>query len=494
MSKNLISRLLIVAVVASAGGVAVAQDELAAGATEAVAAVDWLNWDQGPAGFLMTKDDEKEWKKISSEAEARAFVELFWAKRNPDPAQPFNPFRAQFDSRVRYADENFSSEGRRGALSDRGRVLIVLGPPHLAENRAPTETVERMDDQAFGSDEVRGNAALWLYEPSRMPPELKIKASQVLYVFYEDRPGTNNFTLDRSHRDATMALRVLTRAPEGYVLHPKMTSVPKPVAVPGAVAASPAHLDWLAVPAPPLNDRVVILAEPGVADAGHRPWWVHIELPEDAPKLDLLAGQVKSADGEVLSTFEKPAEPVEFQGHSFYHLTFPLAVGDYKVEVVGASAGEPQVVYAEDVTVPEAPEGTWLSEVIVGLHAEQKDDALLGSAYCLGRLHVLPLTGTEVTRKNEISYFGFFVRPTEAAEGRAAINSTAQLRRDGRRFGRPLDLPMQAVQVADEVYVYANSLNLAALPEIGEYTLVIEVTDPATETAVSREVTLNVME
>jgi GWxTD domain-containing protein len=481
-------------VLASVATVAVGQDELAAAAGEAAAEVDWLRWDESPAGFLMTKDEIKDWRKVTTEAEARDFVELFWAKRNPDPAQPFNPFKAQFESRVRYADENFSYEGRRGALTDRGRVLVVMGPPHMAENRAPTETVERMDDQAFGSDEVRGNAVLWMYDPARLPEEMKIKGTRMLYVFYEERLGTNNYVLDRSHREATLGVRALSKAPEAYVLHPKLTTVPKPVAVPDARAANPAHLDWLAVPSPPLNEQAIILAEPGLADADHRPWWLHIELPGDAPKLDLLAGRVKDASGEVLSTFEKPVTPVEFKGYSIYHLTFPLEAGDYRIEVAGASGGEPQLVYAEDVTIPEAPEGTWLSDIIVGLHAEEKEDAMLGSAYCLGRLHVLPMTGTEVTRADEVSYFGYFVRPTEVSEGRAPLASKAQLKRDGRRFGRPLEMPVQAVQVSDQVYVYANSLNLAALPETGEYTLTFTVTDPATETSVEREVTINVTE
>ena len=482
------------AVVASMAGIVNAQDELAAVATGVTTTVDWLRWDEDPAGFLMTKDDVKEWKQVTSEAQAKAFVDLFWAKRNPDPAQPFNPFKAQFDSRVRFADDNFSSEGKRGALSDRGRVLLVMGPPHLVENRAPTDTVQGMENQSFGTDEVQGNAVLWMYDPSRLPPEFKIKGTRLLFTFYEERVGTNIFVLDRSHRDATMALRTLTKAPETYVLHPKLTTVPKPVAVPNAVAADPAHLDWLAIPAPPLNDQAIFLAEAGLADAAHRPWWVQIELPDTAPALDLLAGQVKTPDGQVISTFEKPVTPVNFQGFSFYHLTFPLEAGNYRIEVVGAAGGEPQVVYAEDVTVPEAAEGTWLSDIIVGLHAEQKGDALLGSAYCLGQLHVLPLTGTDVTRKNEVSYFGFFVRPTQSSDGRAALTSRVQLKRDGRRFGRPLDMPLEAVQVAEDVFVYANSLNLAALPEIGEYTLVFEITDPATEMTVSREVTLSVTE
>ncbi len=495
MRINLFVFAMIIAVFASFATTATAQEEMAAGRTAAAAASDPLHWDEGPAGFLMTKDDTKEWKKITTEAKAEEFIELFWAKRNPDPSQPFNTFKAQFESRVRYADDNFSYEGKSGALTDRGRVLIVMGPPHQSERRAPTETIQRMDDMASGTDEVRAAAAMWAYDPARLPPSLKIKGSRLLFVFYEEKAATNNFVLDRSHQDATMGMRALAKAPETFVLHPKLTEVPKPVAVPGATTAAAAHLDWLAVPSAPWTDRAVILSLLGVADAGHRPWWLHVELPSDAPSLDLFAGRVVSADGTVLSTFEKEVDPLDFEGHSAYHLTFPLEAGTYRIEVVGAAGPEPQVVYGEDVTIPEVNvEGTWLSDIIVGLYAEQKDDALLGSAYCLGQLHVLPMSSSEVTRKNEVSFFGFFLRPQESADGKAAIGSTIQLKRDGKRFGRPLDLPMEAIQVSDDVYVYANGINLGALPETGEYTMILTVTDPSTELSVVREVEINVTE
>ncbi len=120
-----------------------AQDEPVQAETENV-----LEWDKSPAGFLMTKDEEKEWKKISTEAEARAFIELFWAKRNPDPTSAFNPFKADFENKVRYADEQYTWDKQRGALTDRGRVLILMGAPHYSENRFPTETIENVLDDS----------------------------------------------------------------------------------------------------------------------------------------------------------------------------------------------------------------------------------------------------------------------------------------------------------------------------------------------------------
>ena len=191
-----VAATLIVALAVIPG--AVAQDAAASPEPESL-----LEWDKGPAGFLLTKDEEKEWKKVSTEAEAKAFIDLFWAKRNPNPASAFNPFKADFDNRVRYADEQYSHEKGRGALTDRGRVLILMGPPHYSENRFPTETVERIADRSVGTDEVRANAKLWFYDPQQMPEEFKIKGSRLIFTFYEEKAESNYFTLDRSHQEAT---------------------------------------------------------------------------------------------------------------------------------------------------------------------------------------------------------------------------------------------------------------------------------------------------
>jgi GWxTD domain-containing protein len=496
MRRNLIAFSVSIAILASCAVVTVAQDDMAGSQGTAETAWDWKAWDSSPEGYLLTKQEKKDWKKITTEAQAKRFVELFWVQRNPDPAQPFNTFKAQFESRVRFADDNFSYEGRRGSLTDRGKVLILMGPPHQAESRAPTETVESMDDAAAGTDEARANAALWLYDPARLPEGFSAKGSRLLFIFYENRLGSNNFTLDRSHQEATISMRTLSKAPEAYLLHPKLNTIPKPVSVPGGRSATAAHLAWLEGPDTPFDDKAIVLSEPGVADAGrHRPWWLHVELPADAPKLDLFAGQVVSPDGEVLSTFETTAEPRPIGDNSAYHLTFPLRAGDYMIELVGSANEVPQVAYSAEVSVPEVPvEGTWMSPIWFGLEAEVEDGAMLGEAYCFGRLHLMPLTKPDVTREHEISYFGFVVRPGASENNEAQMKCRIELKRDGKRMGRPLDMPLVAFQVADDLFVYANSIALAALPELGEFSLGFTITDAGSEVAVEREVAINITE
>ena len=468
--------------------VTMSQDE-----PELAEAESLLEWDKSPAGFLLTKDEQKEWKTISTEAEARAFIELFWAKRNPDPASAFNPFKADFENKVRYADEQYTWDKKRGALTDRGRVLIVMGVPHYSENRFPTETVERIEDRAVGTDEVRANAKLWYYDPQQLPDGFKAKGSRLIFTFYEEKVESNNFTLDRSHQEATMAMRAMSRAPDVYVLHPNLTEVPKPVSIPGGETPTAAQLAWCDAESAPLDDQLLVVAEVGVADPGNRPFWLHLELPADAPALDVLAGRVSTTDGVVASTFQIPAEAKATTTGKAYHLTFPLNPGSYKVEVAGASGGAAQILWSDEVVIPPTSmEGTWMTPLMLGLSVVQEEEWQLGSPFGYGALHLMPLTETALPGQTELSYFGHVIRPGLNDAGETELEVKVTLKMDGKRLGRPLTMTLPTASIVDDLYIYANSINLAALPQAGTYKLEFKVTDTIADVSVERDVVLDI--
>ncbi len=467
---------------------AMAQDE-----PELVETENVLAWDESPAGYLMTKDEQKEWKQLSTEAEARDFIELFWARRNPDPTSAFNPFKADFENKVRYADEQYTWEKKRGALTDRGRVLILMGAPHYSENRFPTETVEHIEDRAVGTDEVRANAKLWYYDPQQLPEGFKLKGSRLLFTFYEEKPESNNFILDRSHQNATMALRAMSKAPDVYLLNPDLTEVPKPVSIPGGEAPTAAQLAWLDAGSAALDDQLLVVAEVGVADPGNRPFWLHLELPADAPVLDVLAGRVSGTDGVVGSTFQIPAKAMATTAGRAYHLTFPLNPGAYKIEVAGGAAGSAQVLWSDMVVIPPTSmEGTWMTPIMFSLSVVKEDEWQLGSPFGYGALHLMPLTQTSLPSQTELSYFGHVIRPGLNDAGEPELEVRVTLKMDGQRLGRPLIIPLPTVAIVDGLYVYANSINLAALPQTGTYKFEFKVTDKISEVSVERDVELDV--
>jgi GWxTD domain-containing protein len=461
---------------------------------EAQLSEQYADWADGPEGFLLTKKERKEWRKIETDAQAERFIELFWARRNPDPSSPFNPFRAEFESKVRFADENFGFGDTRGALSERGRVLILMGRPDSRQVRGidgapPTGAVSG----ATGA--VENSTEAWFYNPANLPEGFKVKGAQLYFLFYEERFGSNAFELDRTNRESFKAMNALSRAPEVYLLHPSLKEVPKPVSVAGGAPASPDHLAWLDGGDAPFDDVAIVLSELGVSDSTNRPLWIHLELPPDAPQLDLLAGRVRGSNGEVVSNFEIEAMPLKGQLGAAYHLTFLLEEGSYTVDIVGAAGAEPQLkqsLPAEITTIPE--EGTWLSPMWLGIDVTPNPEAAHGTAFTVGGWHLTPLTGPELTRASEVAYFGFLVRPVLDEEGTVDLSSEVQLMRDGRRLGRPLTVPLDTSRISEDLYMYGNSIGFAGLPETGTYDVQFRITETISDTSIERQVSIEIIE
>jgi GWxTD domain-containing protein len=461
---------------------------------EAQLSGEFADWADGPEGFLLTKKEKKEWAKIKTDEAAEQFIELFWAKRNPEPNNPFNPFRAEFESKVRFADENFGYGKHRGALSARGQVLILMGRPDRRQVRG-IDGAPSVDIGSGETGDVENNTETWYYDPSKLPAGFKAKGAQLYFLFYEERLDSNAFELDRTNRESFKAMSALSRAPEVYLLHPNLKEVPKPISIAGGMTASAAHLAWLDAGEAPFDDVAIVFSELGVADSVNRPLWVHLELPPDAPDLDLLVGRVKGSEGEVLSNFEIAPTPIAGQYGTVYHLSFPLAVGPYMVDIVGAAAGEPQLIQsiaAEITPVPD--EDSWLSPVWLGTGVTPNPDAMMGEAFTVGGWHLTPISGPELTRASEITYFGFVVRPALNEEGAVELESTVQLQRDGKPYGRPLIVPLDPSRVGEDLYMYGNSIGLSGVPEAGPYEFEFTITEKISDTSSKRLVSVEIAE
>jgi GWxTD domain-containing protein len=462
---------------------------------EAQLSDEYEEWADGPAGFLLTKKEKKLWSKISTDAEAEQFIELFWAQRNPDPASTFNPFRAEFDSKVRFAEENFSYKGHSGAATDRAKVLILMGKPEGIQVRAASASVVGIDSSSGTGDEVQGETHVWVYNPTKMPPSLKIKGAELFFMFYEEKLNSNNFTLDRSARESFKGLSALADAPDVYLLHPNLKEIPKPISIEGGAPAPPAHLAWLDAGEAPFNDIAIVISELGVSDSAHRPLWIHLELPPDSPELDLLAGRVTDSGGEVVSNFEIAATPLPGQNGTAYHLAFPLAEGSYSIDIAGAAGSEPQLVANLSTEVAAVPEeGTWMSPIWLGTGVTANPEAKLGDAFTIGGWHLTLLSGPEVTRESEITYFGFVVRPVLDENGAVRIRSRIRLKKDGKPLGRALEVPLDSSRILGDLYMYGNSIGLSAIPEIGSYEFEFEITETNSDSSAERSVTVEITE
>jgi GWxTD domain-containing protein len=129
-----------------------------------------LDFPNSPAQWLMTKQEKAAWRNVKSLDEAQRLIDLFWARRDPTPGTPRNEFHEEFDSRVLGADATFTTEKTRGALTDKGRVMILLGPPVGFSDEAHKlhETGVRTSDGTGGGAHELAGKQIFTYPNGRM--------------------------------------------------------------------------------------------------------------------------------------------------------------------------------------------------------------------------------------------------------------------------------------------------------------------------------------
>jgi GWxTD domain-containing protein len=88
---------------------------------------EFNEWRNGPVQWIMTSQEKRQWKELKSDADASRFIDLFWARRDPTVGTPQNEALDEFDTRVRFADRHFAEGKLSGSMTDKGRVLVILG-------------------------------------------------------------------------------------------------------------------------------------------------------------------------------------------------------------------------------------------------------------------------------------------------------------------------------------------------------------------------------
>ena len=79
--------------------------------------------------YIAVKNEINQYKSLDSLSAKREFLYNFWSARNPNPGSARNDYKEEYMKRVAFANENFSRAGRKGYLTDRGRVLLLYGEP-----------------------------------------------------------------------------------------------------------------------------------------------------------------------------------------------------------------------------------------------------------------------------------------------------------------------------------------------------------------------------
>lgn len=175
-------------------------------------------WFEGPVHWLMLPAEAREFRGVRTNRQALDYIEEFWRRRDPTPEDPENPFRERFFRRVEAADRLYAERGRRGSLTDRGRVLILFGPPPILRYRQKAVPALEPDPQHARS-EVRTRwmtQEVWVYPRHELePPQQRLLeeeggAAEIAFVFVVEPRRTY---LEEGEGHLALAVHAAVRSP-----------------------------------------------------------------------------------------------------------------------------------------------------------------------------------------------------------------------------------------------------------------------------------------
>lgn len=462
--------------------------------TSAELSQSYKDWPLTPAGFLLTKEERKAYEKIATDAEAQAFIELFWAKRDPDLNTPVNEYRLEFDRRVAAADKQFSTEKVKGSVSDRGRVLLLLGRPtrRLMPSAGSSADSTRPDESLGGY----GAAEVWKYAKQVLPKE--VKPDEVEFVFAETRPRAGDFPLDRGDRRNSIGAKLLLEVPELLVHNPKLTEPPKLGMLPGSRAASAGELAVFSVAERPWPQGAEVVSTAGMLSSTLHPLWIYVFLPDGTPLATKSVGRVVNADtGAEAGSFSVAIRAVPVTGGQGYEFSLPVDAGNWKADIALLNDIGTVAVTAVTATTEALPaEGTYISPFYWGSDARQEAQAHLGDAFNIGGWHIIPARANTYKPADALAYFAFVVRPhveqpaeNPAADAAAATGAPAVAPPEPKfEYALKLyagdkkvsELPGQAAQVShitEDLWMFGNSLPINVFRKGGDYALEVTLRD-----------------
>jgi len=451
-------------------------------------------WADGPAGFLLTMEERAAWQAVASDEQAERFIELFWVRRDPDLETRANEFKVDFEQRVAAADLQFAVGSTRGALTDRGRVLILMGVPDTPWNsklgdylgdlyreappRADSTTgIVEMHGLRFNL--YKGKALIWEYGRDRVPPSVELgkKVEKVAFAFF-DVDGEGDYRLATNIRHSQLASEVLAAVPASHFLHPELDEVPAFPLIAGTVAASAEQLAWLDVDSATWPEAAQAFVTQGVAMAHAFPAWVFLRLPAGAPAADTLVGRLTLADGSLAGTFQKSANGLETAQGTIYEVMVPAPSGISTLEVALAAGSRVLAARSLEVQIEEvASDATYLSPFFAGAQIIEQRDFSAGTPFVFGGYHLVVQPDGAYTKDESLNYFCLVVRPGLGEGGQPDAMVRLRLKHKGRPISTAPARRAELSPVAPDVFMYGAPLPLGFLPAGADYVLELTLED-----------------
>lgn len=462
-------------------------------------------WADGPVRWLLTDEELTEWKTIDNDSAAREFIELFWARRDPTPSTAVNEMRSLYRERGYTADERFSVGEKRGHLTDRGRVLLLIGPPN---------SISRTPRNARGAQPP---VETWFYEGEHRPA---VTPERDLTITFIDEYGTGDFRISMIGRSRIEEILEKTRM--ARLLQPELDAVPEyPSQEITASVAEDVELEPVLTEF--RSDYLRKAYEEFRQQSGTGDHTIHLTYgqfitPRGQPFVPVqlyvpgssgldtageltFFGVVETRDGEIVAVYEEPALLTVSGTDAYYDKSLILGAGEYVGTFGLAKNGAPIAIRTIDLALaPLVPGRPDVSRVILSnnMHSllERKTAT---DPFTFGGLKVVPKGDLQFDTRDEIWYFAELRNPGIDENGRGRILVQLDVRGetvDGEpvKMSAPLsEAAPQPIRNAPGRYVLGSSIRRGALAP-GSYVLEVQVVDDVSKNTWRSEQEFRVVE
>ena len=471
-------------------------------------------WIRDYVRYIITDKEKGEWKNLADNKAKVAFIEMFWARRDPTPETPENEYRDDYLQRWGYVLENFSA-GKPGWRTDRGRIYLMLGPP---------SSIQR---NPMGRDATERPSEVWTYNSinnSKLPASVDVSFVDFMgYGDYEivtdlDRTARFNsaFGISMNNLDAYGLRRIGDLRDYEDVISPmwEESRIMQPATLSSQLfdlqqeLALIAETPKLSVRSLQAEIRTEIAtgdlsfnadAQAFKAEGGSAFLPVTLSIPlsnvsyqESETRRDYQVELYARVHGDNASDsledslqISLPNETLAEQGDAdyVYQFWFYVPPGDYRLSVtlrdkLSGTVGNHQ----QELSVPEfAGESLSLSDVMIAdsitrVPANEITQRNAAAAFRFADLRVVPNVGKRIPigRKSFFVYFHVYNFASDPESGDARLSVRYFVYRNGELMSKTPDFPIRK-RYADTTAVQSEFPLSNFQP--GDYRLLAEVTD-----------------
>lgn len=481
---------------------------MVAGSASAGLSKELAEQGKGPMSVFMTKEDQKAWKALKNDEDAKAFIQLFWARRDPTPNTPQNEFVDEVKLRVAYADQTYTTGRGSGWSSDKGKIHLLFGPPSRREASGGPSMPNIQTPTGGGQAAISEQTETWVYEKERVPQWIGMPEFRVSF-----RNANNSGDWKLGHEIGTDITGLMQKAVESYIVSPGMTKAPDWNAIAQQQAAAAAEAARVAaLQAPPL--KAELAAEPNkeafaafkgaatspykgafvttgefITTEGHDFVATQLYLSGGmglaADQVVTFFGVVEDASGKVVGAFEEEAKlRGNRHGDLYVDRSMPLQPGKYACYLGVQAGGKVVAIAKSDVNVAGlSKDGASVSDLLLASGIYPMTEAQRpADPFAFGGLKIVPEGDGTFFTDDELWFLVELRNPgIDPTTSMPKIQLGAEV--EGNVGGKPKKLkmplaPMDAQQVKDTPghFILGTSIALAKLP-VADYKIKVKVID-----------------